>query len=429
MGGFLTTTVVMLLLLFSGIWVAVALGFAALFGLSYTFPVDKVVSLLGKVLWEQNTNFVLVAVPLFIFMGEIMFQCGILGRIYTAASRLVSGIPGGLLQTNIAACTIFAACSGSSVASAATIGSVGYPLIRPRGYNRQLALGSIAAGGTLGILIPPSIILIIYGSLAEVSIGRLFMAGLIPGLVLSSLFGILLAVWALVQPSVAPRERSVTLGERLRAAASLWQVALLALVVLGGIYGGIASPTEVAALGATLAIVFAALYRSLTWKVVYQAGLNTVRQTSMILFIVISAKLLSMMLIYQSIPSRMLSMLDTLGASAFAVVIMLCILYLLMGMFFDGVSMMVMTIPFVVPIMSTLHVDLVWLGIVIVLIIEIGLLTPPVGLNLYVLQGATNEPIRDVIIGSLPFLGILAVMVLLLFVFPQLALFLPGALF
>ncbi len=429
MGGFLTTTVLMLLLLFSGIWVAVALGFSALFGLTYTFPIDKVVSLLGKVMWEQNTNFVLVAVPLFIFMGEIMFQCGIMSRIYTAASKLVSGIPGGLLQTNIAACTIFAACSGSSVASAATIGSVGYPLIRPRGYNRQLALGSIAAGGTLGILIPPSIILIIYGSLAEVSIGRLFMAGLIPGLLLASLFALLIALWALVQPSVAPREPTVTLGEMARAAASLWQVAVLALVVLGGIYGGIASPTEVAGLGAALAVVFAAIYRSLTWQVLYQAGLNTVRQSSMSLFIVISAKLLSMMLIYQSIPSLMLSMLDAFGASPLAVVLMLCVLYLLMGMFFDGVSMMVMTIPFVIPIVSTLHVDLIWLGILIVLIIEIGLLTPPVGLNLYVLQGATNEPIRDVIIGSLPFLGIQALMVLLLFLFPQLALYLPGLLF
>ncbi len=429
MGGLLATSFLMVFLLASGVWVAVALGSAGFVGLVMKLGLYRVVSFAGKVAWEQNTNFVLIAVPLFIFMGEILFRAGIMERIYTNAAKLVSFLPGGLLQTNIAACTMFAACSGSSVASAATIGSVGYPLIVPRGYDRRLALGSIAAGGTLGILIPPSIIFIIYGSLAEVSIGKLFLAGVFPGILLSSFYGLYIAGRAIITPHVAPREKPESFAQIMRATINLWQILLLATVILGGIYGGIASPTEVAGLGATLAMIFAIFERSLTWQVIKEAGLSSIRQAGMILFIIMNAKLLSLTLIYYQLPNALVAWIESIGASSFFVILMVCAVYLLMGMFFDGVSMMVITIPFIVPIMLELQVDLVWLGVLICLMIEVGLLTPPVGLNLYVLQGATNEPIREIIIGSMPFILFQFLTVALLMAFPALALWLPASMF
>lgn len=429
MAGVLATGVLMLLLLASGVWVAVALGSAGFVGLVMKLGVDRVISFFGKIAWEQNTNFVLIAVPLFIFMGEILYRAGIMERIYTNAAKLVSFLPGGLLQTNIAACTMFAACSGSSVASAATIGSVGYPLIVPRGYDRPMALGSIAAGGTLGILIPPSIIFIIYGSLAEVSIGKLFLAGVFPGVMLATFYGLYIAARALINPDVAPKEKPESFGEMVGAFLRLWQVLLLAVVILGGIYGGVASPTEVAGLGAFLSLIFAISSRKLNWEVIKVAGLSSIRQTAMILFIIMTAKLLSLVLIYYQLPNTLVDWINGVGASALSVILLVCAIYLFMGMFFDGVSMMVITIPFVVPIMQVLNVDLIWLGVLICLMIEIGLLTPPVGLNLYVLQGATNEPLRDIITGSLPFILFQFLAVAIVLSFPALAVWLPNTMF
>ncbi|MBI3993993.1 MAG: TRAP transporter large permease [Candidatus Lambdaproteobacteria bacterium] len=429
MVGFSAAVVFMLAMMLGGVWVVVSIGAAGIVGLFNILGFERVVVALGSITWETNTNFVLVALPLFVFMGELLFQTGIMNRIYVSASKIVSGLPGGLLQTNIAACTLFAACSGSSLASAATIGSVGYPQIVPRGYDRPLALGSIAAGGTLGILIPPSIIFIIYGSMAEVSIGRLFMAGVLPGLLLATLYVLYIAARALLNPALAPREPNVGWRDMLKAVGELWQVILLAAVVLGGIYGGVASPTEVAALGAVLALVFAAVARTLTWRAVRASALNTVRQTCMILFIIMAAKLFAMTLIYYQIPNRMVGWIEMLGLSAMLLVVAVCLLYLAMGTFFDGVSMMVITIPFVVPMMLALQVDLIWLGVLVCIMIEIGLLTPPVGLNIYVLQGATGESMRDIVVGSMPFVLCQVLTALLVLFYPQLALFLPSLLF
>jgi hypothetical protein len=233
-----TMTALMLALLLSGVWVAASLGLAGAYGLTQLLSFDRMVSIVGKMTWQQGTSFVLVALPLFILMGEMMLQAGIMQRIYNAASKLVAALPGGLLQTNIAASMVFAACTGSSLASAATIGSIGYPTVAGRGYNKPLALGSIAAGGTLGILIPPSIIFIIYGTLAEVSIGKLFLAGVIPGLLLGFVYAVYIAFRAVLDPSLAPREPRSSWAEVGRALVSLWPILVLVVVVLGGIYGG-----------------------------------------------------------------------------------------------------------------------------------------------------------------------------------------------
>jgi tripartite ATP-independent transporter DctM subunit len=425
MAPILITLTVTLILLAAGVWVGVGLGLSGVVGLMQVLGWDRSVDIVGKVAWEQNTSFVLVAIPMFIFMGELLFQSGIMSTVYLRAATVVSGIPGGLLQANITACTIFAACSGSSVASAATIGSVGYPEIAKRNYSKPIALGSIAAGGTLGILIPPSIIFIVYGSLAEVSIGKLFLAGVVPGLALSALYSIYIAARCLADPSLAPREGRIGFMERVRAAIGLWQMGLLIVVVLGGIYGGIASPTEVAALGATLAILISLVSRKFTFAGLWRAGLATVRQTSMILFVIFTAKILSVTLIYFQVPAAMVAWIGAAEMTAGHIYLAIVLVYLVLGMFVDGIAMMVITIPFIVPIMTHAHMDLVWMGVVVCILIEVGLLTPPVGLNLYVLQGVTGEAMRDVIVGSAPFIALQFAMVGALYYWPDIAMYLP----
>jgi C4-dicarboxylate transporter, DctM subunit len=419
------TLAVTLVLLAAGVWVGVALGLSGIVGLTQVLGWDRALDIVGKVVWEQNTGFVLVAIPMFIFMGELLFQSGIMSRVYLRAATVVSGVPGGLLQANIAACTLFAACSGSSVASAATIGSVGYPEMLKRGYSKPIALGSIAAGGTLGILIPPSIIFIIYGSLAEVSIGKLFLAGLLPGVVLSGLYSAYIAVRALVDPSLAPRESNAGLRERVRAALGLWQMGLLVVVVLGGIYGGIASPTEVAALGASLSIVITIVSRCFSFGAVWRAGVGTVRQASMILMVIFTAKILAMTLIYFQVPAAVVAWIMAAELTVGHIFMAVVVIYLVLGMFVDGIAMMVITIPFIVPIMAVAHMDPVWMGVVICILIEMGLLTPPVGLNLYVLQGVTGESMHDVITGAWPFIVVQFAMIGALYQWPQIALYLP----
>jgi len=423
---FLTLTMTVVLLA-AGVWVGVGLGLSGLFGLAQVLGLGRGLDIVGKIVWEQNTNFVLLAIPMFIFMGELLFQSGIMGKVYLRAATLVTGLPGGLLQANIVACTIFAACSGSSVASAATIGSVGYPEISKRGYHKPIALGSIAAGGTLGILIPPSIIFIIYGALADVSVGRLFLAGLVPGLLLASLFSLYIGIRCTVNRRLAPPIERSGMAERLRALGGLWQMAVLVFVVLGGIYAGVASPTEVAALGASLALLFSITSGRFSIALVWRAGVATVRQTSMILFIIFTAKILSMTLIYFRVPAAVVAWVETHDLTYTHIFLAVAAIYLLLGMFIEGIAMMVLTIPFIVPIMAVAQMDPVWMGVVICILIELGLLTPPVGLNLFVLQGVTKEPIHDVIVGALPFLLILFLMVAALYWWPDIALFLPRA--
>jgi tripartite ATP-independent transporter DctM subunit len=350
-----------------------------------------------------------------------------MSKVYLRAATVVTGLPGGLLQANIFACTIFAACSGSSVASAATIGSVGYPEISKRGYDRPIALGSIAAGGTLGILIPPSIIFIIYGSLSDVSVGKLFLGGLIPGLLLAGFFSLYIGIRCLLDRGLAPRVDRISMVERLRALVGLWEMAMLVFVVLGGIYAGVASPTEVAALGASMALLFSIGSGRFSLALVWRAGLATVRQTSMILFIIFTAKILSMTLIYFRVPAAVVAWVNSHELTFAHIFLAVAVIYLLLGMFIEGIAMMVLTIPFIVPVMGVANMDPVWMGVVICILIEVGLLSPPVGLNLFVLRGVTKEPLHDVIVGTMPFLMIQFLMVAMLYFWPDIALFLPRA--
>jgi tripartite ATP-independent transporter DctM subunit len=423
---FVLSIFILILLLLCGEWIAFAIGIAGITSL-YPKMGFRLFSLIGTISWETCGSFVLAAVPLFILMGELISGGGLTDRLYSGLSKSLRGVKGGLVQTNIAACTFFAAASGSSVASAATMGRVAYPDMISRGYDKSLVLGSIAAGGTLGILIPPSVIFIIYGSMSEESVGKLFMAGFFPGLIMAGMFMIYIAVRAVFQPTLVPADttEAVSLREKLLGFIGITPFLVLILVVLGSIYGGIATPTEAAAVGATGTLVLSAIYRRLTPNVVFNACLNTVRSTTMIFLILIAAKLMAMALAYY----RIIPMIEHWGAAIgnpMIILLLIILLYLILGMFFDAISMMVLTLPFVLPLIKSAGFDPIWFGVILVILIEMGLLTPPVGINLFVLQGVTGAHLMMVVRGSYPFVILQGLVIILLTYYPQIALWLPA---
>lgn len=417
----------MIVLLLSGFWIVLALGAGGFLALALSSGIERALSIFGIQIWATTTDFVLIALPLYVLMGELLYYSGTLERTYRSLAQLGRLLPGRLLQANILTSTFFAAVSGSSLASAATIGRIAYPSMRRQGYEKQILLGSIAAGGTLGILIPPSIILILYGALAETSIGQLFLAGLLPGLLLAACFSLYIALYALWKPQaipVSPPQGSATWGSIVR---NLWQVTLLVGIILFGLYGGVATPTEVAAFGAVVALTYALFSGENRWSAIWKSLRATVQTTSMILFIVMAAKLLAVTLAYYSVPPLLQSWVSSLGLSTAGVIIGILCLYLILGCFFDGISMVVITLPFTLPIVQAAGTDLIWFGILLVLIIEIGLLTPPVGMNLFILQGVTHEKLGSVIRGSTPFIAVLLCVTCLIYLVPQIALWLPTA--
>lgn len=416
----------MIVLLLGGYWIAFALGAGGFLALVLSSGVERALSIFGIQVWATTTDFVLIALPLYVLMGELLYHSGTLERTYRSLAQLGRLLPGRLLQANILTSTFFAAVSGSSLASAATIGRIAYPSMRRQGYEKQILLGSIAAGGTLGILIPPSIILILYGALAQASIGQLFLAGLLPGLLLAASFSLYIALYVLWKPQAAPASphQRLAWGAIVR---DLWQVALLIGIILFGLYGGVATPTEVAAFGATVALAYALFSGENRWSAIWKSLRATVQTTSMILFIVMAAKLLAVTLAYYSVPPLLQSWVSSLQLSTAGVVIGILCLYLILGCFFDGISMVVITLPFTLPIIQAAGIDLIWFGILLVLIIEIGLLTPPVGMNLFILQGVTREKLGPVVRGSAPFIVVLLCVTCLIYLIPQIALWLPTA--
>lgn len=503
-----------------GLYVAGALGVLSLV-MMQVFSDAPLWNILGNKAWESNTNFILVAVPLFLLMGELMLRSGMGERMYGALSRWLVFLPGGLLHTNIASCAVFAACSGSSVATSATISRVSLPSFRQRGYSERLVIGSLAAGGTLGILIPPSIGLIIYGVLVEESIGRLYMAGFFPGFLLALVMIAMMVFTSILFPRTAPMDEEVRrlyrawfhgigvrrydadrlaalrqeqatearlanpverrayrrgrstlsyleataewlrmVGEAFVGLVAIIPVLIIIAVVLGTIYLGIATPTEAAAFGVTGALVVAAaneLYKRLqgtysTWgqsfRAVYlmllDAIISTVRTSSMIMLIVMAAFTLSFAFARLGISQDISNWITGLNLNALQFVIILVFFYLLLGTFMESFAMLVTTIPILTPALVNVGVDLVWFGIIMVILVEAALISPPEGINLYILHGVRQDvdsqmaeqtaaaqealqesTITDVYIGVLPFMGCMASVIALLFVFPDIALWAP----
>ncbi len=397
--------------------------------LSEVFAFFPLLPATGEVLWTASTQFVLVAVPLFILMGELLLRAGIAQEMYEGVDAWVSRVPGGLMHTNIASSALFASTSGSSVATAATIGTISIPNMRRYGYSPPLYLGSVAAGGTLGILIPPSINMILYGVLADVPIPQLYVAGLIPGLMLAGLFSLVVFGLCLWRPGLSGPPRPVDWHRRWRAFRAVASPLALFLIVVGSIYAGWATPTEAAALGVIAALGLTHMRGRLSVGMLRDAFENTMRTTCMVMLIVISAFFLNFMMSAVGLTGQVTGLIQGLNLSPLTVMLLIIAGYLLLGCFMESLSLMVATTPIVVPVVVALGYDPVWFGVLFMILIEAALITPPIGVNLFVVQTVRGTgPFRDVMVGSIPFLGMMLVMILLLLAAPGLALWLPGVL-
>jgi C4-dicarboxylate transporter, DctM subunit len=416
------------LLLSIGLEVALSLGLVGVLGLLWLKGWKIGMTVIGSVCWSTASNFNYVALPLFIFMSAILLHSGIGSSLYTAVTRWVSFLPGGLAIASVFACAIFGAVCGSSVATAATIGLIAIPEMEKRGYERKLIYGSMAAGGTLGILIPPSIPMIIYGVMTETSVGQLYIAGIIPGILLSLLFSAYIVILCALRPHLAPREAgdSFTWGERVRSLAEAAPMAGLIFIVLGTMYLGVVTPTEAAGLGAFASLVLSALYRRLSWKTLVDAFRDTVLPTSMVMLIIIFASIFSHVIALIGAPKAIFQLIMDLRLSPAAVFGVIFLLLIVIAYALEELSVMIIMLPFLFPLVTGLGFDPVWFGVVLVVWLEMGFITPPVGINLFVIQGvAKGGTMRDIALGATPYVVMMILFVGVLFLFPDLALWLP----
>jgi tripartite ATP-independent transporter DctM subunit len=381
---------------------------------------------MGSSVWATVEKWEYVALPLFILMGEILYRSGISEKLFKALVPWLYRLPGGLLLMNIVSCTLFAAVSGSSAATTATVGRITLAEFDKLGYDKSLAMGSLAGAGTLGFLIPPSLIMIVYAILAEVSIGKMFMAGILPGLLLAGVYAAYIIYRGLRNPEIAPQsQESYSWKERMTGLKDLAPTLLLILMVLGSIYGGVATPTEAAAIGVFGATVFASINRQMNFKIMFECLVGAVKTNAMIMLIVVGAGFLSRVMGYLGIPAAITTAITGLGLSPYLLMILLGAFYILLGCLLDGFSIVVMTLPIALPMVMAAGFDPIWFGIYLILMVEVSQITPPVGFNLFVIQGLTDEPIMKIAGYALPFFFLMLLTTAILTVFPEIALYLP----
>jgi len=382
---------------------------------------------LGLVSWGSMNVFALTAVPLFMFMAEILSASGLSTRIYGGLAKLVARLPGGLLQTNIAGCAVFASVNGSSIATAATIGGVALPQLLGRGYNRPLAAGSLAAGGTLGILIPPSFPMIIYGTFTETSVPKLFMAGVIPGLIMTACFMLYIAVHAELDPTVAPREAGpASAGELLRALAEVVPFVLLILGTLGGLYFGVVTTTEAAVVGCVLSIALGVTMGKLTLEGLVQAIFNTIIFSGNILFLILAAYIFSTALSFAGLGERVTKFIVGLNLSKLEFYLALFALFTVLGCLIESLGMIVITVPLLYPVLASYGIDPILFGVILVIYVELGQISPPIGINLFVIQSIWDGKLAEVVLGTIPFHLIMFVVLAIVIAWPELSLWLPA---
>lgn len=423
-----TSLGLLLLLLGLSLPVAAALTLLGL-GLAYLFTDLPIHLAFGEVVWSASSNFLLVSVPLFVLLGEILLRSGIAERLYDSMSQWLSWLPGGLMHSNICASMAFAATSGSSVATAATIGTVATPLIQQYRYGERLFLGSIAAGGTLGILIPPSINLIIFGWLTSTSVPQLYLAGFIPGIVLGLIFMATIIVCCLVRPQWRGTPVAASWRGRIASLPALLPPFAIFVLVIGSIYAGFATPTESAALGVSAALVLAAINRRLSLRMLLEAIDGTMRTTGMIMLVVAGAWFLNFVLSAIGLVGALNDFILGLGLSPWGMLIAVILFFFVLGCFMEPLAMMIVTVPVVTPIVVSAGYDPVWFGVLVVLLCETAMITPPVGVNLFVVQGVRQRgAIDDVIVGIMPFMVSLLLMIGLIVLAPELVLWLPRVL-
>jgi C4-dicarboxylate transporter DctM subunit len=419
--------IVLIVLLYSKMPVGFAMGFLGLIGFSYVVNFSAGLNLLARDVWDVFSSYNLTVIPLFVFMGQIAFHAGISRRLYDSAYVLLGHRRGGLAMTTVGACAAFSAICGSTNATAATMATVALPEMKRYGYDMGLATGTVAAAGSLGILIPPSVIFIVYGILTEQSIGKLFAAGILPGILLSFLFLLTIHLRVMINPSLAPPGPKSNIREKFRSFAGILETLMLFALVMGGIFFGLFTPTEAAATGAFMTLLIAIIRRQLHWKGFIQSLADTTKISCMIMVIVTGAVIFGHFMAITRIPYTLADYVSSLPLPPHAIIGVIILVYLIGGCFMDALAMIMLTIPIFFPVVQTLGFDPIWFGVVIVLITEMGVITPPVGINVYVVYGVARDvPLEKIFKGVFPMLISLLVCNLLLILFPQIALWLPG---
>lgn len=417
--------VTLFLILGSGVWIGLSLSGVAWVGMQL-FSSRPAGDAMAVTIWGSSSSWTLTALPLFIWMGEILFRTRLSQDMFKGLAPWLQALPGRLLHTNVAGCTIFAAVSGSSAATCATIGKMTLPELSKRGYPDNMVIGTLAGAGTLGLLIPPSIIMIVYGVTADVSIAKLFIAGILPGLMLACLFSGYIIYWALRHPEQVPvNDRQYTFMEKIRESGSLIPVVCLIASVLGSIYAGIATATEAAAVGVVGAMILSAVQGSLNWSSFKEALMGATRLYCMIALILAGASFLTLSMGYIGLPRHLAEWIATLGLSQFELILALTVFYVVLGCFLDGISMVVLTMGVIMPTVQKAGIDPLWFGIFIVLVVEMAQITPPVGFNLFVLQGMTGKDLLWIAKATLPMFLLMVVAVLLIYFFPSIVTWMP----
>lgn len=418
--------VLLLFFLAMGTWIfaamlAVSIGSLWLFG---DFGVDRIGLIFSRILYRASNSWELSAIPLFILMGELIFRSNISERLFKGLVPITRHLPGGILHTNVLGCTLFAAVSGSSAATTATIGKITTQELKARGYDRDLSIGSLAGAGSLGLLIPPSIVMIVYGVQAEVSISQLFMAGVVPGLLIALLYSVYIGARSYLSPSLAPKQAASgqSVGQSILL---LLPVLVLISIVIGSIYSGIATPSEAAAVGVAATLLMLGIERQLSVRLFVEAFRGTLITSIMVCSLLITATLLSTAMGYLHLPRELAEWIAAQNFSPMLLLMALAIFYVVLGLFLDGISITVMSLPITLPIVLLAGFDPIWFGIFLIIMIELGQITPPVGFNLFVLQSLTGESISRVALAALPFFLLMCVAALIISVWPDIALWLP----
>lgn len=411
-----------------GLPIGVAMGAVAVVGLTFITNVEAAFSRLGQTAFTMTANYITVVIPLFVFMGELAYVSGLTREAYSATYKWLGRLPGGLAMATIGGCAGFAAVCGSSEATALTMGSFALPEMRQHKYDPRLAIGSIAAGGTLGILIPPSLAFVVYGLLTEQSIGKLFLAGFFPGILLASLFMITIYVLAKRNPLMGPAGHKTSWREKLTSIKDIWGVLILFLVVMGGIYGGILTPTEAAAAGAFSAFLIALLRRRVTIQNLTTAFMNTLTVTGFVFVIIIGAVLFGYFMAASGVSTALADFVSSLPVSPLGILIAILLLYVILGSLMDAFAMVLITMPILFPVILSLGFDPIWFGVLVVIMMEMGMITPPIGMNVFVIKGiARDVPMYTIFQGAWPFVLAMGICVAIIVAIPQIALFLPNA--
>ena len=416
---------ILLFFLGTGIWVAISMISVSAIGM-ILFTSRPVGDAMATIIWGTSSSWTLTALPLFVWMGEILFRTKLSKNLFEGLSPWMQRLPGGLIHVNVVGCALFAAISGSSAATVATVGKMSIPELRKRKYPDKILLGSLAGSGTLGLLIPPSIILIIYGVTVQESIAKLFIAGILPGIMIAAIFMLYVVFWSLLNEKIMPKSyENFSFFQKIKKSKQLLPVIILILAVIGSIYTGVATATEAASLGVVGALVLSYFQKSLNFKTFKESLLGATKTSCMIAFILAGSSFLSLAMGFTGLPRNLAIWIQDMSLSPYILIFVLMIFYIILGMFLDGISAVVLTMAIIEPMIRQAGFDMIWFGVFLVVVVEMAQITPPVGFNLFVLQGMTNKDMGYIAKSAFPLFLLMILAVIIIIIFPEIALWLP----